>query len=75
MLTPLLCGISCQRSPRSNVKAYACLMVGSEEDLTEQASRRLSALENLKELGGGFDLASRDLEIRGAGSIFGVEQR
>jgi transcription-repair coupling factor (superfamily II helicase) len=43
-------------------------------DLTEKSVQRLHAMEDLTELGSGFDLASRDLEIRGAGSIFGVEQ-
>jgi len=39
-----------------------------------QATLRLQSLIDLTELGSGFDLASRDLEIRGAGSLFGVEQ-
>ncbi|GMI16650.1 hypothetical protein TrLO_g6298 [Triparma laevis f. longispina] len=61
------------RVGRSNLQAYAVLLV-SGENVTEKAYLRLKALRELKKLGGGFELASRDLEIRGAGSIFGVEQ-
>jgi len=62
------------RVGRSNLQAYAVLLVEEGRGVTEKAYLRLKALRELKKLGGGFELASRDLEIRGAGSIFGVEQ-
>jgi len=63
------------RVGRSNVQAYALLMYEEGEGgVSEGAMLRLKAMEDLQELGSGFDLASRDLEIRGAGSLFGVEQ-
>jgi len=63
------------RVGRSNVQAYAILMYDQGiGGVSEGAMLRLKAMEDLQELGAGFDIASRDLEIRGAGSLFGVEQ-
>ena len=64
------------RVGRSNVQAYAILMYDNQANggVSQAAMLRLKAMEDLQELGSGFDVASRDLEIRGAGSLFGVEQ-
>merc|ERR1719329_625544 len=62
------------RVGRSNQQAYAYLLHGEEQFVTEQAEARLNAMAELQELGSGFDVASRDLEIRGAGSLLGTEQ-
>lgn len=57
------------RVGRSNQRAYAYLFHPPEQSLTEDAYRRLEAIGEFSSLGSGFDLAMRDLEIRGAGSI------
>jgi len=62
------------RVGRSNRQAYCYLVVQSLRKLNRQALERLRAIEELTELGSGFQLALRDLEIRGAGNIFGAEQ-
>ncbi|MBD3335034.1 MAG: transcription-repair coupling factor [Candidatus Eisenbacteria bacterium] len=62
------------RVGRSARKAYAYLMLPSNRVLTEQAQKRLKAIEEFDDLGSGFQLALRDLEIRGAGNILGSEQ-
>jgi len=62
------------RVGRSEKKAYAYFLIPGISSLTPQARRRLKAIGELKELGSGFRLALSDLEIRGAGSIFGTEQ-
>ena len=62
------------RVGRSERKAYAIFLVPGKSSLTEFARRRLRAIVELKELGTGFKLALSDLEIRGAGNIFGSEQ-
>lgn len=62
------------RVGRSNVQAYCYLIVPPVEQLSIAALRRLQALEEFSELGSGFRLALRDLEIRGAGNLFGPEQ-
>ena len=61
------------RVGRSDKQAYAYFFT-NEESLTEQASMRLHAIAELNQLGSGFDVANRDLEIRGAGSLLGTEQ-
>ena len=61
------------RVGRSDKQAYAYLL-HREESVTEQAAMRLQAIGELSELGSGFDVANRDLEIRGAGSLLGTEQ-
>jgi len=57
------------RVGRSNQRAYAYLFHPPEQSLSEDAYRRLEAIGEFSTLGSGFDLAMRDLEIRGAGSI------
>lgn len=61
------------RVGRSDVQAYAYFL-HREESVTERAAMRLQAIGELNELGSGFDVANRDLEIRGAGSLLGTEQ-
>ena len=61
------------RIGRSATKAYAYLLYSAQK-LTPQAKRRLKALHAVKELGGGFELAMKDLEIRGVGDILGKKQ-
>jgi len=61
------------RVGRSDMQGYAYLL-HREESITEQAMMRLQAIGELSELGSGFDIANRDLEIRGAGSLLGTEQ-
>jgi transcription-repair coupling factor (superfamily II helicase) len=62
------------RVGRSHHRAYAYLLVPSRKGLTQDAARRLEALESLEELGAGFVLATHDLEIRGAGEFLGESQ-
>ncbi|MFP4249469.1 MAG: transcription-repair coupling factor [Armatimonadota bacterium] len=62
------------RVGRSNRQAYAYLLYKYPERMTEEAEQRLQAIEQFSELGSGFKLALRDLEIRGAGDILGGEQ-
>jgi transcription-repair coupling factor len=62
------------RVGRSNRRAYAFFLIGSEETLTPIARRRLAALKEFSDLGAGFRLAALDLELRGAGNLLGAEQ-
>lgn len=62
------------RVGRSKHRAYAYLMIPAKSILTKEARKRLQAIQEMKELGAGFQLASYDLEIRGAGNIVGAEQ-
>jgi transcription-repair coupling factor (superfamily II helicase) len=62
------------RVGRSKIRAYALLTVPAEKRLTAQAERRLKVLQSLDSLGAGFQLASHDLDIRGAGNLLGDEQ-
>jgi transcription-repair coupling factor (superfamily II helicase) len=62
------------RVGRSRERAYAYLLYDSAGALTADAAQRLSALSDHTELGAGFALAMRDLEIRGAGDLLGAEQ-
>jgi transcription-repair coupling factor (superfamily II helicase) len=62
------------RVGRSKNRAYAYLIVNPIKLLTPQAAKRLKAIEEFTELGAGFKIAMRDLEIRGAGNILGAEQ-
>lgn len=62
------------RVGRSNRRAYAYLMVPKGGRVNETARKRLRIIEELSELGSGFKLALRDLEIRGAGNLLGREQ-
>lgn len=62
------------RVGRSNVRAYAYLLTPPETLLTADAVKRLSVIQEHSELGQGFKVAMRDMEIRGAGNILGVSQ-
>ncbi len=62
------------RVGRSNRLAYAYLTVRPDKMISEDAQKRLSAIREFTEFGSGFRIAMRDLEIRGAGNIFGPEQ-
>ncbi|HMJ33317.1 MAG TPA: transcription-repair coupling factor [Baekduia sp.] len=62
------------RVGRSREKAYAYLLYPAHASLTEEAMKRMSALSDYTELGAGFKIAMRDLEIRGAGNLLGDEQ-
>jgi transcription-repair coupling factor (superfamily II helicase) len=61
------------RVGRSSLQGYAYFL-HKEDAITEQSAMRLQAMADLHELGSGFDVANRDLEIRGAGSLLGTEQ-
>ena len=62
------------RVGRSRERAYAYLLYPSAAALTEEAANRLAALSDYSELGAGFKIAMRDLELRGAGNLLGDEQ-
>jgi transcription-repair coupling factor (superfamily II helicase) len=62
------------RVGRSDVRAYAYLLVPSQRSLTAEARQRLSALVEFTDLGSGFRIAALDLEIRGAGDFLGARQ-
>jgi transcription-repair coupling factor (superfamily II helicase) len=62
------------RVGRSNLRAYAYLLIPRVKTLTQTARKRLKALEQFTQLGSGFHLALRDLEIRGAGNLLGPQQ-
>jgi transcription-repair coupling factor (superfamily II helicase) len=62
------------RVGRSKLRAYALFTLPSEHRITPQAERRLTVLQSLETLGAGFQLASHDLDIRGAGNLLGEEQ-
>ena len=62
------------RVGRSKQRAYALFTVPADRMLTDTAERRLKVLQSLDTLGAGFQLASHDLDIRGAGNLLGEEQ-
>ncbi len=62
------------RVGRSNIRAYAYLLVPPKTPLTKTARQRLRTIEEFTELGSGFNIAMRDLELRGAGNILGTRQ-
>ncbi len=62
------------RVGRSHVKAHAYLLVPPRRAISEEATKRLRVLEEFEDLGSGFKIALRDLEIRGAGNLLGPEQ-
>jgi transcription-repair coupling factor (superfamily II helicase) len=62
------------RVGRSRERAYSYLMYDSAAALTPDAAQRLAALSDYTELGAGFQIAMRDLELRGAGNLLGDEQ-
>ncbi|MEK6777996.1 MAG: transcription-repair coupling factor [bacterium] len=62
------------RIGRMDHRAYAYLLTRSEKSMSEEARRRLQVIQELTELGSGFQLAARDLDIRGSGNLLGPQQ-
>jgi transcription-repair coupling factor (superfamily II helicase) len=62
------------RVGRGNLRGYGFFLIPGETLMSEEATKRLQALQEMSYLGAGFRLALKDLEIRGAGNIFGAEQ-
>lgn len=62
------------RVGRSNKKAFCYLLAPPMHNLTPEARKRLRAIEQFSDLGSGFQIAMRDLDIRGAGNLLGAEQ-
>jgi len=62
------------RVGRSNRRAFCYLLTPPLNTLTEEARKRLTAIEEYSDLGGGLNIAMRDLDIRGAGNLLGAEQ-
>src|SRR5205814_2675492 len=62
------------RVGRYKNRAYAYMLLDGDRAVTPTAARRLKAIEEFTELGAGFKIAMRDLEIRGAGNILGTQQ-
>ncbi len=62
------------RVGRSNVRAYAYFLIPGEDIISEQARKKLQAIQEMGYLGAGFRLALKDLEIRGAGNLLGAQQ-
>src|SRR3546814_6579362 len=62
------------RVGRAKTRAYAYLTTPADRLITETAEKRLKVLSDLDTLGAGFQLASHDLDIRGAGNLVGGEQ-
>ena len=62
------------RVGRYKHRAYCYLLVDANRHLSPEAARRLRAIEEFSEMGAGFAIAMRDLEIRGAGNILGTQQ-
>ena len=62
------------RVGRAGKRAYCYLLLDERKHLSPTASRRLRAIEEFSEMGAGFQIAMRDLEIRGAGNILGTQQ-
>jgi transcription-repair coupling factor (superfamily II helicase) len=62
------------RVGRSKLRAYALFTLPAQQKITPLAEKRLTVLQSLESLGAGFQLASHDLDIRGAGNLLGEEQ-
>lgn len=62
------------RVGRGTVRAYSYFLIPGEDIITEEAKRRLQAIQEMSYLGAGFRLALKDMEIRGAGNLLGAEQ-
>jgi transcription-repair coupling factor (superfamily II helicase) len=62
------------RVGRYKHRAYCCLLIDPNKSLSPNAAKRLRAIEEFSDMGAGFAIAMRDLEIRGAGNILGSEQ-
>ena len=58
----------------SKVRAYAILLLPEDKPLGQSSAKRLEVMQTLDNLGAGFQLASHDLDIRGAGNLLGDEQ-
>jgi transcription-repair coupling factor (superfamily II helicase) len=62
------------RVGRSDVQAYAYLLYRPDGEMSDTARERLKAIRELTKLGSGYQIAMRDMEIRGVGNVFGAEQ-
>jgi transcription-repair coupling factor (superfamily II helicase) len=62
------------RVGRAGIQAHAWLFYPKEQSLTDQARQRLRAIQEFAQLGSGYQLATRDMEIRGVGNLLGAEQ-
>ncbi|AAQ00045.1 MULTISPECIES: transcription-repair coupling factor [Prochlorococcus] len=62
------------RVGRSGVQAHAWLFFPQDKEVTNNASQRLKAIQEFSELGSGYQLAMRDMEIRGVGNLIGIQQ-
>jgi transcription-repair coupling factor (superfamily II helicase) len=62
------------RVGRSSLQGYAYFLIAGEDALTDEARKRIHAIQEMSYLGAGFRLALKDLEIRGAGNLLGAEQ-
>src|SRR5947207_13184501 len=62
------------RISRSRERAFCYLLIPPEDSLSSDAKKRLPVLQRFTELGAGFQIASHDLEIRGAGDLLGAKQ-
>jgi len=62
------------RVGRSNRRAYAYLLIPSDQELSPIARKRLAAIREFSDLGAGFRIAALDLELRGAGNLLGGQQ-
>lgn len=62
------------RVGRGNVQAYAYFLIPGEDIISDDAKKRLKAIQEMSYLGAGFRVALKDLEIRGAGNLLGAEQ-
>src|SRR5207244_6950802 len=62
------------RIGRAKVRAYCYLLIPPEAGMSTEAKQRLAVLQKFTELGAGFQIASHDLEIRGAGDLLGAKQ-
>jgi transcription-repair coupling factor (superfamily II helicase) len=62
------------RVGRNNQKAFCYMLIPSKDILNDNARKRLKAIEDFSDIGSGFQIAMRDLDIRGAGDILGAEQ-
>ncbi len=62
------------RVGRAGIQAHAWLFYPRDQQLTEQARQRLRAIQEFAQLGSGYQLATRDMEIRGVGNLLGAEQ-
>ncbi len=69
-----LAQLNCAAGGRGTRQAYAYLLIPGDLLLSEDARKRIEAIEEFSELGSGFQLATRDLEIRGAGNLLGAQQ-